>query len=645
MVNETITQNSIYLIPIFPLLAFMVNLLFGRWIKRLSGFLSILASLLSCAIAWPVIYKVAQGNIFSDQFSWLPLNNSYLNLGYYIDSLSACLLAVVTLIGTLIQIYSLGYMHSDKHFSRFFAYVSLFMFGMLTLVIANNYILFFMAWEIMGLCSYLLIGFYFHKKSAADASKKAFLTTKIGDVGLFLGILTLLTSLGTLSFSELTEAVHAQSANGMLPIATLLIFCGTIGKSAQLPLHVWLPDAMEGPTPVSALIHAATMVAAGVYLVARSFILLESFPQVMPTIAWVGTLTALVAAIIALTATDIKKVLAYSTISQLGFMVAAMGLGAMIAGIFHLTTHAFFKALLFLGAGSVIHGTGTQDIREMGGLFKKMKHTACTFLIASIAIAGIPPLSGFWSKDEILVAAKHNENPLIYIFLTIAALMTAFYMFRLFILTFMGKTRNEKIHAHESPWSMVFPLWILALGSIFIGLLGSPWTNYILQKFLLGNTHHTANHQIDLSVMISSTLVAATGIVLAWLVYRNGLKTAEVWAPKWGFLRSLSIQKFWFDEFYVFFMIRPFHFIGRLLFKFDQKLIDGLVNSFAKMTSFLGHTHNLIDRFFIDGIVNLVGTLIQIFSAFLRRLQTGLVQNYILVVMITVVTFLYFGIK
>jgi NADH-quinone oxidoreductase subunit L len=612
MVNQTITQSSIYLIPALPLMAFVINLFFGRWIKRSAGIVSVLASALSCTIAWPIVYRVIQGNIFSDQFTWLLLGNYSLELGYYIDPLSACMLIVVTLIGTLIQIYSIGYMHDDPLFSRFFAYVSLFMFGMLTLVIANNYILFFMAWEIMGLCSYLLIGFYFHKKSAADASKKAFLTTKIGDIGLFLGILTLFTSLGTLSFSELTYAVHAQATNLMLPIATLLIFCGTIGKSAQLPLHVWLPNAMEGPTPVSALIHAATMVAAGVYLVARSFVLLETFPQVMPTIAWVGTLTALIAAIIALTATDIKKVLAYSTISQLGFMVAAMGLGAMIAGMFHLTTHAFFKALLFLAAGSVIHGTGTQDIREMGGLFNKMKHTAWTFLIGSIAIAGIPPLSGFWSKDEILVAAKHGENPLIYILLTLAAFMTAFYMFRLFILTFMGKVRNEKVHAHESPWTMTLPLWILAFGSIFVGILGSPWMHHALQNFLHGNTGHVVDHQLDYGVMISSSLIALAGILLAWLIYRHGIETAKKLAPKWGFLRSLSIEKFWFDEFYVFFLIKPFHFLGRFLFKFDQKILDGIVNSSAKGTNLLGHIHYFIDRYFIDAFVNLIGTLIQI---------------------------------
>lgn len=643
MVN-TATANSTYLIPLFPLAAFVINILFGKVVKKAAGFISVIASALSFAVAVPVMLKAAHGDILQHSFDWLALGRSTVEFGYFIDPLSATLLFVVTFIGTLIQVYSLGYMDHEPRFSRFFAYVSLFMFGMLTLVISNNFLMFFMAWEIMGLCSYLLIGFYFEKESAANACKKAFLTTRVGDVGFFLGILTLFAGAGTLSFGEMHHAVTHHSGSALLPVAALLIFCGTIGKSAQVPLHVWLPNAMEGPTPVSALIHAATMVAAGVFLVARSFVLLEVFPNVMPVIAVVGTLTALIAAIIALTATDIKKVLAYSTISQLGFMVAAMGLGAMIAGIFHLMTHAFFKALLFLGAGSVIHGTGTQDIREMGGLFKKMKSTAWTFLIASIAIAGVPPLAGFWSKDEILVAASHSSMTWIYYALSLAAFMTAFYMFRLFILTFLGKPRNEKIHAHESPAVMTGPLWILAAGSVLVGLPGSPIMGNWLQNFLHGGHGH-AEHILDFKVIISSTLIGLAGIALAWFFYKDGLAKAEKAAPKWGPLRQLSLNKFWFDELYAAVLVKPFHALGRWLFFFDAKIVDGLVNSTRWVTFKGSRAHQFIDTYIVDMLVNLTGRLTTLLSGGLRLLQTGSVQNYILVAFIGVVICLYLGVR
>ena len=369
-----------YLIPLFPLAAFAVNILFGRWLREKAAWLSIATSLASCGIAMPIIWEIIVGArhaaaLHEYSLPWLWLGNQSLNVGFLLDPLAAVLLFVVTIIGTLIIIYSTGYMHDDPRTSRFFAYLSLFMSAMLTLVIANNYVLFFMAWEIMGLCSYLLIGFWFEKESAANASQKAFWTTRVGDVGFLLGILTLFIATGTLNFADLESVAAVRHAaplhETLLPFAALLIFCGTIGKSAQFPLHVWLPDAMEGPTPVSALIHAATMVAAGVYLVARSFPLFAAFPLVLNIVLFIGTLTAFMAAFIAVTATDIKKVLAYSTISQLGFMVAALGLGGLSAGIFHLTTHAFFKALLFLGAGSVIHGTGSQDLRELGGLLDR----------------------------------------------------------------------------------------------------------------------------------------------------------------------------------------------------------------------------------------------------------------------------------
>jgi len=629
-----------YLIPLLPLIAFTINILLGKHVKHKAALISIAASLGSCAVAWPLIWQVSQGATLRHEFAFLALGSHPLNFGILIDPPAATLLLVVTLIGTLIQIYSSGYMHDEPRFSRFFAYLSLFMAAMLMLVIANNYLQFFMSWEVMGLCSYLLIGFYSEKNSAANASKKAFLTTRIGDVGFFLGILALFSAIGTLDFTHMHEAVHANASSTLLPAAALLIFCGTVGKSAQFPLHVWLPDAMEGPTPVSALIHAATMVAAGVYLVARSFVLLEVFPQVMPVIAVIGTITAFMAAFIALTATDIKKVLAYSTISQLGFMVTAMGLGSMTAGLFHLMTHAFFKALLFLGAGSVIHGTGTQDIREMGGLFGKMKSTAFTFLIASLAIAGVPPLAGFWSKDEILLAAHDSGNQIIYIVLGVTAFMTAFYMFRLFILTFLGKPRNSHIHAHESPVSMTGPLWVLALGSIVIGLPGSPFLGHWFQNFLEGG--HAEAH-VNMTVMISSIAIGLGGIILAAIIYGGGLGLAEKLAKAFGPLYTASVNKLWFDELYAAFIVKPFQALGGLLFKFDAGVIDGIVNGVGRLTMKKSALSGLFDKYVVDGLVNLVGYTTQLFSSVLRKIQSGLVQNYLLILFSGLVILLYLG--
>ncbi len=633
-------------IPVFPLIAFVINIFFGRVLGRKAAWVSIFASLLSCAVSLPIIAEVARGVNFSAQWAWLPLGSTTLQFGYLLDPLSATLLFVVTIVGTLIQIYSVGYMHEDPRFSRFFAYLSLFMFAMLTLVISNNYLLFFMSWEIMGLCSYLLIGFWFEKPSASNAGLKAFLTTRVGDVGFFLGILTLFISVGTLNFTDLESAVHANLAAPLLPVAALLIFCGTIGKSAQFPLHVWLPDAMEGPTPVSALIHAATMVAAGVFLVARSFALFAAFPQVQPVVAGIGTITAFMAAFIALTATDIKKVLAYSTISQLGFMVTSLGLGGLSAGTFHLMTHAFFKALLFLGAGSVIHGTGTQDIREMGGLFGKMKSTAWTFLIASLAIAGVPPLSGFWSKDEILATAFTSGHYFTFAILLLTAFMTAFYMFRLVFLTFFGELRNHKIHAHESPKLMTIPLWILAVGSIVVGLPGSPFAGHWFQSFIQGHgAHHGAEHTINWFVMAASVAAGLGGIFLAFLIYLKNPSWTGSLANVFRPLYQISINKFWFDEIYIFLIVRPFQALGGLLFKFDMTVIDGLVNATGLGTLKGSDIQNWIDKYIVDGTVNFVGAVTQFFSSIIRRIQTGFVQNYLLIVFLGVLILVWFELK
>ena len=635
-----------WLIPGLPLVAFVINIFFGKRTADKAGWIAVAASAGSCLIGLNLIAKVIGGAVIGASRPWLVLDHQYLRFGYFLDAPAATLLFVVLVVGTLIQIYSVGYMHGDARYSRFFAYLSLFMTAMLTLVISNNFLLFFMAWEIMGLCSYLLIGFWLEKNSAADASLKAFLTTRVGDVGFFFGIMTLYLVTKTLNFQELTALLdpqHGSAAilqNPLLPIAALLIFCGTIGKSAQFPLHVWLPDAMEGPASVSALIHAATMVAAGVFLLARSFMILSLFPGVLLVIAIIGTVTALMAAFIALTQTDIKKVLAYSTISQLGFMVAAMGVQAPQAGIFHLMTHAFFKALLFLGAGSVIHGTGTQDIRKLGGLFGKMKSTALTFLIASIAIAGVPPLAGFWSKDEILLAA-YNNNRFIYLGLSIAAFLTAFYMFRLVFLTFFGKARNHPIHTHESPAVMILPLWVLAIGSILIGLPGSSWMHHWFQEFLaLG---HSGKIEAGESfVMITSIIAGLSGIVLAYIFYMAAPSIPENLAKLLQPLYTLSKNKLYFDELYSVIIVKPFQALGRKFFWFDQIIIDGIVNGSGENTLKTSRLSYWWDKNIVDGLVNLVGTITGLFSAMIRRIQTGLVQNYLLIVFVGVLLLLYF---
>jgi NADH-quinone oxidoreductase subunit L len=644
------TSDQIILVPLLPFASFAVNILAGRWLKNRAAWISIIASAAACVIALPVCWMVFQGAHFAHQGTWLMIGATPLKFGYLMDPLSATLLFMVTIVGTLIQIYAAGYMHGDPRYSRFFAYVSLFMSAMLTLVISDNFLLFFMAWEIMGLCSYLLIGFYFEKDSAANASLKAFLTTRIGDVGFLLGFLTLFASIGTLNFAQMNTIMagahggHGVLNTGLLAMAALLIFCGTIGKSAQFPLHVWLPDAMEGPTPVSALIHAATMVAAGVFLVARSFTLFMVVPNVLPVVTAIGTITAFMAAFIALTQNDIKRILAYSTISQLGYMVTGLGLSGLGAGTFHLVTHAFFKALLFLGAGSVIHGAHVQDIREMGGLFRKMPQTAVTFIIASLALAGIPPLSGFWSKDEILLSAFGSGNFLVFGVLLLTAFMTAFYMFRLIFLTFFGEARNHEVHAHESPALMTVPLWCLAIGSIVIGIPGSPWMHHWFQKFMAGMAHYP-EYEPSALVMACSIAVAILGILLAGTIYLKQKHWATNVAKSFPTFYRLSFNKFYFDEFYSAYVVKPFRATGRLLFGFDEMVVDGAVNGTGHATMFLSRVKQWIDTYIVDGAVNFMGTLVYFLNSITKRFQTGFVQNYLLIVFLTVVAFLVFELK
>ncbi|MCX7918931.1 MAG: NADH-quinone oxidoreductase subunit L [bacterium] len=621
--------NYSYLIPIFPLVAFIIIILFGKRIPKLSAYISIFAIFCSLITSLGAFLDTFHGrSINTNLLPWLTFGSYQLKFGFMVDPLTAMMLMVVTTIGMLIQIYSIGYMHGDKRYSRFFAYMSLFTFSMLGLVLANNFAELFIFWELVGLCSYLLISFWFERISAANAGKKAFITTRIGDTGLLIGIFILFYTTGTLHFVDLTESVVNQGGY-LLTIAAILIFCGAIGKSAQFPLHVWLPDAMEGPTPVSALIHAATMVAAGVYLVARSYIVFHYHHEAILIVAYIGTITAFMAATIALVQNDIKRILAYSTISQLGFMLVGLGVGGYTAGTFHLFTHAFFKALLFLGAGSVIHGTGTQDIREMGGLYSKMKITAITFLVACVAIAGIPPFSGFWSKDEILLAAYRSGHIAIYLIATLTAFITAFYMFRLFFMTFTGTLRNKEIHAHESPKVMTIPLILLAFAAAVVGLPGSPlFGNWFQHYIYFGNEHS----EPSLVIMVISVLVGAAGIVVAYLAYGKKPATLSMSAiaGRLPFIYRVLINKYYFDELYEYMIIRPFFKLTKLAFAFDQLIIDGTVNGVAWATVLLSKLKNLIDIYIVDGLVNFTGWITQTSSSIFRKAQTGIIQNYTL---------------
>jgi len=423
-------MNYPYLIPVFPAIAFIIIIFLGKRLGKISAYISVCASSLSVLFSISTFVNLLQGDVVRFNFDWLVLRNAKFSFGILVDPLCVTMLLVVSIIGTLIQIYSMGYMGGDKRYSRFFAYMSLFMFSMLGLVLANNFIMLYIFWELVGACSYLLIGFWFEKDSAAEAGKKAFITTRIGDVCLFIGLAIVFWITGSAYFTDLPVSSLKEHYN-LLTVAAILIFGGAVGKSAQFPLHVWLPDAMEGPTPVSALIHAATMVAAGVYLVARCYALFITHDVALLVVAYIGIITAFMGASIALVSNDIKKILAYSTISQLGFMMTALGIGGYSAGTFHLMTHSFFKALLFLGAGSIIHGTNVQDIRQMGGLFSKMKVTAITFIIGALAISGVPPFAGFWSKDSIMAEIFLSGHHVVFALAYLSCIFTAFYMFRL----------------------------------------------------------------------------------------------------------------------------------------------------------------------------------------------------------------------
>ncbi len=645
--------------------------------KSITNLVALGTTGLSALIAAYIVYAHIGHPEQYSYYEWIPsgmgavgnqIANFSIDFAFRIDSLSSTMLLIVTWIGFLIHVYATGYMSHEKGYTRFFTYLNLFMFMMLLLVLGANYIVMFVGWEGVGLCSYLLIGFYYDKNFAADAGKKAFITNRIGDFGFILGIFLIFNTFGTSDYVKVftlaSEGGHAYA--GVATAICLLLFIGACGKSAQVPLYVWLPDAMAGPTPVSALIHAATMVTAGVYMVVRSNVLFRLSETASLTVAVVGAVTAIFAASIGLAQNDIKKVLAYSTVSQLGFMFIAAGVGAYSAAIFHVMTHAFFKACLFLGAGSVIHGCGgEQDMRKMGGLRKYMPHTHRTMAIATYAIAGLPFAAGFVSKDEILATAW-GKQPAIWVVGAIAAAFTAFYMFRLYFMTFWGEYRGGHApehghghdahddhgghHAHdphESPASMTGVLWVLAILSIIGGFIGWPaalggshptpfqnWLSPVLPP--VGDHayhfHHEPRLWLEWLLMGISVGLALISVFLAYRLYVKRPPVPDVLERRLGFVHRVLENKYWVDELYNATAIRATMLLSTALWWFDRWIVDGIVNSIRHLTVFgFGHGSNIFDKYVVDGAVNGVGWSAKSGSMMFRRAQSGFVQNYALI--------------
>ena len=603
-----------WLILFLPLLAAVVIALFVQQDRKLSATLSVSAIVIGFILSVVFIFVNSfEPAVKEVSLTWLNIGALKAEFGLRLDPLSLMMLLVVTGVGSAIHIYSWGYMHDDRCFSRFFASLSLFTFSMLGIVLANNFLQMFISWELVGVSSYLLIGFWYEKASAADAAKKAFITNRLGDFGFILGILVVWAALGSLNFGELqTKLVENPAALGALAtIGGLLVFCGAMGKSAQFPLHVWLPDAMEGPTPVSALIHAATMVAAGVYMLSRTFFLFT--PDALHVISWIGGFTALLAALIAVQQNDIKRILAYSTLSQLGYMVMGVGLAAPEAGMFHLTTHAFFKALLFLGAGSVIHAMHhEQDIWKMGGLRKKMPVTFWTFMVGTLALAGVWPLSGFFSKDAILAAAQHHSLPLFILGVSVAAL-TTFYMFRLVFVAFLGGERtHEAGHAHESPWVMIWPLRVLAVLSVVGGLIGIDKLYYAYARHVLprgtweipdaefAGAHKYVErllepfHESPIAA-ICGLVAVVVGFLAARALYAKA-KEDPLPAKLGGLSRAMS-NRFYFDELYEATVIKAHDTAAAVTDWFDRWIIGfAAVRGVSSGTDLFGRALRLVQN-------------------------------------------------
>ena len=618
-----------YLVPLFPLIGFLIIGLGRKYLSRsLTGIIGSGVILFSFLISVWIFFQVKEGNSgIIDYFNFISAGSLKIPFSFQIDALASLFLLIITGVGFLIHVYSASYMHheSKEHFARYFSYLNLFVFFMLLLVMGSNFVILFIGWEGVGLCSYLLIGYWFKNTEYNYAARKAFVMNRIGDLAFLIAIFMIIAKVGNANFSDVF-AFAQDSAKGFttpeITTITLLLFVGATGKSAQIPLYTWLPDAMAGPTPVSALIHAATMVTAGIYMIARSNVLYSLSEVTQNIVAYIGLATALLAATIALKQNDIKKVLAYSTVSQLGYMFLALGVGAYTAAVFHVMIHAFFKALLFLGSGSVIHAMGgEQDIRNMGGLSKKLKVTFFTFMIGCIAIAGIPPFSGFFSKDAILLSA-FQKNPILYVIALITALLTAFYMFRLLFVTFTGKfrgTQEQEHHLHESPALMTIPLIILAVLSFAGGFVNIPEVftsggerlTEFLSPVIAKNEGEPVSHSTEYLLMGLSTVLILATILFAWFRFKNYQAKEEK-----GFGKVLE-NKWYVDEFY-------------------DKII---VNPLNKLAGFL---NNFFERFIIDGIVNGVGRAVNYGSRQLRLLQSGQVGSYVLLMVLSILLLLVY---
>jgi NADH-quinone oxidoreductase subunit L len=629
-------DKYIWLIPLLPLAGFIINGLGRNTLsKGMIGFIGSTLVLASFGLSIGAFLQIKASGVLINVtlFDWFAVENLKVPFSFLVDQLSALMLLIITGVGFLIHLYSVGYMHDDKGYGKFFSYLNLFVFFMLLLVMGSNYLIMFIGWEGVGLCSYLLIGFWYTNPSYADAAKKAFIMNRVGDLGFLIGIFLIFTTFGSISYGDVfSKAALMNSKDGPFVLITILLFIGAVGKSAQLPLFTWLPDAMAGPTPVSALIHAATMVTAGVYMVARSNILFTMAPDTMEIIAIVGLATATFAALIALTQTDIKKVLAYSTVSQLGYMFLGLGVGAYTGAFFHVMTHAFFKALLFLGAGSVIHAvSGEQDMRNMGGLKSKLPITFITMLIGTIAISGIPPFAGFFSKDEILAHAFMHSTTF-YVIGVITAMFTSFYMFRMLYLTFYGKfrgTHEQEHHLHESPSSMTIPLIVLAILSAVGGFIGIPeslggghWLEHFLApvfapsaKIMGEQTLPQNTEWILMGVSVAGALIA---LIYAYNKYVKKAHVPVADREERSVLANLSYHKFYIDELYDLLIRKP---------------LDALSVFF----------YNVVDRLGIDGLVNGLGKGTVETSKGLRLLQTGNVGSYIFMMVIGIIAILIYS--
>lgn len=627
----------ISIIPLFPLAGFLVISLFGKNLTNVAAAVLGCGSVFLSFVISIIVFQLATGGEFGHSisvslFDWIHAGNFTATIGFLADPLSCLFMLIITGVGFLIHVYSIGYMHHDDGFNRFFSYLNLFVFFMLLLVMGDNYLVMFIGWEGVGLCSYLLIGFWFKNQEYNSAANKAFIMNRIGDLGMLLGVILIFVNFGSIQYAVVFQQASTVGTDAITMI-TILLFVGAMGKSAQIPLYTWLPDAMAGPTPVSALIHAATMVTAGIYMVARNNLLYTMSPVALELVAWVGVATALFAATIAIAQNDIKKVLAYSTVSQLGLMFLALGLGSYTSGIFHVATHAFFKALLFLGAGSVIHAlSNQQDLRKMGGLRKHLPITHITFLAGVLAISGIPPFAGFFSKDEILAVA-FNHNKVLWALAVAASLLTVFYMFRLYFLAFFGPTRADKHtmdHIHESPSTITVPLTVLAVLSMFGGFMGVPealggshWLSEYLSPVFSASTALREEthlpHEMEYLLMVFVVSLTVVVIVITYVVYIRRVTIPAEDAAATGVQRVL-LNKYYVDELYAMILVKPLYWIS-------------------------GQIDKVIERMGIDQAVNGIGRGVVSGSKGARFLQDGSIGYYIFVMVIGIVLILTFSVS